>query len=38
VSSAGLFAVGALVTAIVAAAIVLLIYGAVLDGRDESTD
>ena len=31
----GLFVMGAVVTLIVAAAICLLIYGAVLDGRDE---
>jgi hypothetical protein len=33
-SSPGLFIAGALVTVIVATAVVLLIYAAVLDGRD----
>ena len=31
----GLFIVGAVVTLVVAAAIAVLIYGAILDGRDE---
>jgi hypothetical protein len=34
VSAIGLFIVGALVTLIVAAAMALLIYAAILDGRD----
>jgi hypothetical protein len=35
VNTPGLFVMGAVVTVIVAAAICLLIYGAVLDGRDQ---
>ena len=35
-STAGLFVVGVLVTLIVVAALALLIYAAVLDGRDDA--
>lgn len=34
-SNVGLFAVGALVTLIVVSSLALLVWGAVLDGRDE---
>ena len=35
-SNVGLFAVGAVVTLLVLAALALLLWGAILDGRDES--
>jgi hypothetical protein len=36
VSAVGLFAMGVVVTLIVGAALGLLVYGAILDGRDEA--
>lgn len=35
-SNIGLFAVGTVVTLLVASSIVLLVWGAILDGRDET--
>ncbi len=35
-SNVGLFVVGTLVTLLVAAAVAILVYGAILDGRDEA--